>query len=44
MNNVIQGKNFVNVYIIKNEKKILDQDDDPLDGVVVVPGVVGAKF
>jgi len=25
-------------------KKILDQDDDPLDGVVVVPGVVGAEF
>lgn len=43
MNNVIQGKYFSNGHIIKNEKK-LDQDEDPLDGVVVVPGVVGAEF
>ena len=43
MNNVIQGRYFSNTHIIKM-KKILDQDDDPLDGVVVVPGVVGAEF
>ncbi len=43
MNNVIQGKYFSNIHIIKM-KKILDQDDDPPDGVVVVPGVVGAEF